>query len=357
MTTAETPKPEFPEGFSGLLKLEGGDADRHQAKAEQVAELLIGIQRLAYLLAAQDNNQEIGERLKPSRVVRDAYALRCGTPQAGSYAMPLAAGCGHEGATDNLLDRIGEIWQAVASGDSNSLQRLFGHDLCRRILREVAKILPHEQEGVQLCLWTRKSATPARLDSGASSFVKSQLAPPETQDAVMTVTGELLKIDFGNRQITLLYPGGREIVCSYLPEAEELLLDSRKDKIQVTGRFVLDSQGLPTKMMDVTRIEALDLSPLVITKLPNGQALLAPMSLEPVLDEDSQQYLCIEQTEIGLSAFGLNREILFSEVHEQLSMLWQEYALEEDSNLDPQALALKSALLALAYPEATHAEK
>ena len=107
--------------------------------------------------------------------------------------------------------------------------------------------------------------------------------------------------------------------------------------------------------MDVSRIEPLDLSPLVITDLEaNGLALRAPLEWTPTLDEDSQQYLCIEDPSLGLNVFALNREHLLAEVQEQLIMLWHEYACAPDDELDTEARVLKSRLHAAM--EAANAE-
>jgi len=348
MTQSPAITPDIPDRFSALLKFEGGEADHHQASAENLVAVLSGMQRIAYLLAAQDSGLAIGERLKPSRAMKQAYALHCGTPQAGSYAVPMmtAPVAQHQLEFDppggDLLDRIREIWQLVVACDRGALQQLLAPELAKRVLLEIQKILPKEQEGIRLSLWTRDAAAPACLDWQTNQSVKTMLEGPASTDAVMTVTGDLLKIDFANRQVTILYPPGREIVCTYLPEVEDTLVDARKEPFQVTGRFVLDDQGIPLRLMDVSRIEPLDLSPLIITTVPSlGLRLRLPLELCPSLDDDSQQYLCVALPSIGLDVFALTREQLFEEVHEQLAMLWTEFALESDERLDSEALEIK----------------
>lgn len=347
---------ELPEGFSALLKLEGGEADHHQVRAEHLATVLNGMQRIAYLLATQDSGQIVGMRIKPSRATRDGYALHCGTLREGSFAIPMVAGDSQcpelalEHQQENLLDRISNLWKYVADGDIQSLQRYLPADLVGRFLREILKLLPREQEGISLSLLTRRTTIPVKLDWRANHFVKGVLDRPSSIDAVMTVTGELLSIDFATRQITILYPPGRKIICTYLPEVEDTLIDARKEPIQVTGRFVLDDQGMPSSLMDVTRIEPLDLSPLVIATIPDvGVKFHHPLELTPTLDEDSQQYLCVSEESIGLDAFALNREQLFDEIHEQLTMLWKEYGDEPDEKLDQGARHIKLKLQSLVF--------
>ncbi|MFZ4703567.1 MAG: hypothetical protein ACOYMG_26290 [Candidatus Methylumidiphilus sp.] len=171
--------------------------------------------------------------------------------------------------------------------------------------------------------------------------------PKASEDAIMTVTGELLRIDFSTRQVTLLYPPTRrEIDCTYLPEVEDSIVETRKGFIQVTGRFVLDEEGNPNKLMDVTRVEPLDLSPIHITELDRLPVRMnEALELTPVLDEESQQYLCVEDQSLGLNAFALNRAQLLDEIQQQLAMLWTEYACASDDALDDDARALKRRLL------------
>ncbi len=98
--------------------------------------------------------------------------------------------------------------------------------------------------------------------------------------------------------------------------------------------------------MDVTRVEPLDLSPLHITELDRLPVRMnEALELTPVLDEESQQYLCVEDQSLGLNAFALNRAQLLDEIQQQLAMLWTEYACASDDALDDDARALKRRLL------------
>lgn len=343
----------LPDGFTALIKLEGRDADYHQARAEQLAVVLLGIQKVAYLLATADMDQNIGTRVKPNRVIRERYAIRCGIPQQGSYALPMAEGIGSDMLGDDgpslFFDRIQSIFNAVSLQDEQALRRILPSGLIERALREILKFLPKEQEGVSLSLATRSSPQAAVLSQKATRFIKETLSPATPEDTTTTVTGELQSIDFTARQLKIIYPPTRrEIVCTYLPEVEDTILESRKEPIQVTGQFVLDSDGNPIKLMDVSRVEPVDLSPLVFTQIGLiGVKFRHPFELQPVLDEESQQYLIVSHQDLNLYAFGVNREVLFDEVELQLFMLWQEYACADLAILDQEAQQLKARLLSL----------
>lgn len=350
--------PEIPPEYDALLRIAGGEADSHSIQSESLVAMLTGLQQLAFLLARLETGEPLGERFKPSRTMRKQFGLRCGVPLAGSYALPLAMGNQDELPIGPLpiLERLQTIWSALAMQDRSTLTRLLPDSFKTRALREFQRFLPKDQSSARLYLYTRSAPAGQALTWRSARFIDTLLIPDSTEDALMTVTGELQRIDFAARQVTILYPPTRrEIVCIYLPEIEENLLEARKEPIQVTGRFVLDKDGNPSQLMDVSRIEPLDLSPLVITDLEaNGLALRAPLEWTPTLDEDSQQYLCIEDPSLGLNVFALNREHLLAEVQEQLIMLWHEYACAPDDELDTEARVLKSRLHAAM--EAANAE-
>jgi hypothetical protein len=95
----------------------------------------------------------------------------------------------------------------------------------------------------------------------------------------------------------------------------------------------------------VSRIEPIDLSPLVVNALERiSVRMKVPLELVPTLDEENQPYLCVADSALGLDAFALRREHLFDEMQAQLAMLWQEYACAPDRELDAAARVLKARL-------------
>ena len=85
-----------------------------------------------------------------------------------------------------------------------------------------------------------------------------------TERQLMTVTGELIRINFDENKLFIrVRVTARQLECSYSPETEVDLLESRRGLIQVTGEFVIDETGHRLRLTAVNRIEPVDLSPLV----------------------------------------------------------------------------------------------
>jgi hypothetical protein len=64
----------------------------------------------------------------------------------------------------------------------------------------------------------------------------------------------------------------------------------------------------------------------------------------PTYDETGE-LLCLEHEPIGIHVFADTREELLAELAEQVCMLWDEYACEDDEKLTPAAIQLKKKLL------------
>jgi len=80
----------------------------------------------------------------------------------------------------------------------------------------------------------------------------------------------------------------------------------------------------------------------------------APITLDVFLDESKQLY-CVERADIGISASSSTREGLLGEIESQLAMLWQEYALASNEELDRPAREMKQALLERFFVESADA--
>ncbi len=121
------------------------------------------------------------------------------------------------------------------------------------------------------------------------------------------------------------------------------------DLIQVTGQVVDAEDGHPRQIVEVSRIEELDLSPFVITEFAPAVPLATPLRLDPFLSDD-EQLLRLEQPELDIDVFAPTRGELWNELREQLAMLWQEFAQERDEMLSEPARQLKARLLKLTNP-------
>jgi hypothetical protein len=166
---------------------------------------------------------------------------------------------------------------------------------------------------------------------------------------VRTVTGRLEAISFGEHKLTIIYqPKSRPLECFYDEDIELMLLENRRDLIQVTGRVLMDDDSHPKRIDEVEQIRDLDLSPFVLREIEGRDVCLRPrstFSFLPALTDD-EQFLCLEHAPWSLDVFAATRAELFAELKEQMLMLWMEYARERDDALSEPAKRIKRQLLA-----------
>jgi len=72
-----------------------------------------------------------------------------------------------------------------------------------------------------------------------------------------------------------------------------------------------------------------------------------PLMLETLEDEAVQGGICVTHKELGLSACGTTYLECNEIIREELTDLWEDYALASDGVLAPSAIALKNKLLAM----------
>ena len=123
---------------------------------------------------------------------------------------------------------------------------------------------------------------------------------------------------------------------------------TRRVLLQVTGRFVLDPQGHPTKLMDVRTIEAPDLSRAEFTEFEIGDrcfTISPPIVVAPELEPVEQQLFKATIPDFGFQLSGRTREELLQDFSEHMAFAWEEYAEADVGDLTEDAVRLRTKLL------------
>jgi hypothetical protein len=332
--------------------IEANGPHLHAVPADVLVQILEHAQRAFQLIGLHVEGRGIKQRARIARSTSDRFQLICQVPKAGSYAVPVEVGARNELFDEAMAKRATQIFEKlmrrISQKSANDLFEVLPDQLIlRRVLEAVKGMSPRADATWTLELRDAGDQAFASFDSTVIPFLQETLVPPGQREAERVVTGELKSIDFAAHKLTIIYrPTSRELDCLYDESLEDLLYERRRDLIQVTGRLLLDEGGNPKQIIDVTDIADLDLSPLVLGNCRFGDRVLEiapPLVLQPTMD-DSEQLLCVLDEQLGVDAFASTRETLFSEIAEQLDMLWHEYALAEDDALDPVALQRKCAL-------------
>lgn len=330
------------------LTVTGAETNDHQISIETLTQVLTGLQKTAYLLAAAKLNVPVQKRFAPNKEIKNNYTLRCGLPESGSYAVPISQ---YQATTvfddASILDSVKELFIAVKDGTHEQVLKLIPDSRYReKVLREMARYFP--KSGSNWGLSFSANGQSIAIENKAIRNIDNWLAPTAEVDTVMTVTGEMIRIDFFKNTIVLKYPPtNQEIECSYVQDIEDSIIENRRELIQVTGRFTLDSDSHPKTLSGVTRIEPVDLSELTFERITQDErelVFLPPLTFEPTLDESKQLFVIIDDS-LNINVYAQTREQLAEDLESELFFLWDEYAQEDSENLTPKANKLKEELL------------
>lgn len=341
------------------LHIETGTDNGDAVPAAVLAQILTSAQRSFELIGVHVEGRTIQQRARISATTRSRFQLVCRLPVPGCYAVPIELG-GNDLLAEHITAAM-DVFKKIIGGITNRDSVVIGKampdvGLRHRLLEAIRGMTPRADAKWSLKLWDAGSIEFGELNTDSDATIRAAIVPADEQAESQVVTGYLTNINFTNRIVTIFYPPTkREMECVYDDAVEDLLIENRRDLIQVTGLMVLDDTGVPKKITNVNDISELDLSPLVIDTVKVGKSVLKAkrnITLEPATDE-TKQLICVMNAELGIDAFARTRDALVSELNEQIGMLWQEYALVADDALDGVAIKMKQALLA-AFSEVAH---
>lgn len=115
----------------------------------------------------------------------------------------------------------------------------------------------------------------------------------------------------------------------------------------------LDLRVLGANGDAVESIDPLAMSDFVVREVPWREKRLLfhePLKLTPELTA-SRQHVTLKDDALHIHVIAPTREDLQAELHEQIGVLWSEYALEADEKLSDAARALKMRLRSALYEE------
>ncbi|HEY0018002.1 MAG TPA: hypothetical protein VGC13_16930 [Longimicrobium sp.] len=335
---------------------EEASPDVERVPARVLADALVHAQRAVHLLAISAVGREIRQRARIPAELAAQFVLECGVPGPGSYVQPVRLTTA-DGLVDavlgaHVLDRFQQIGTALSEGEWNSVRALVPDAAIRgRVVDEFVAMLPDPDAGWVVDLQNGMHRM-ARFDPGRvrvlREFQRVSRSPVEAIASPVTVTGELVRIDFAEHKLTIRHhPTQRRLECEYRPDAEEMLLENRRGFIRVTGLVELDEHNLPLRLTDVFDIQELDVSPIVLDSVVGRQRRLrfraGAASFRIELDEGGQ-LLVVRDPELEIHVFARTRAELLGDLIEQIEVMWLEYAEAEQAGLTDGAASLGRSL-------------
>ena len=328
------------------IRFVGEEMENHDISVENLVNTLNGFQKIIYYLASVEENIGVSKRFEIPKRVRQDYSLRCKIPIPGSYAMPIFLSSDRfEERHALIMDQLERFLGGLQKDDMDAIEDIFPDAKVRfRALRDVREFLPKAKDEWTV-MFNRGRKAEINLTSDITRFIDYYL---ESEKVLLTITGEIVQVDFAKRTFRLKYSStNREVRCFYPKLLETKILENRSTLVQVTGDCFLDIGQNPFKVENVSKIVVPDLSAMKIEtvewknqKLRFRQPLVIPLKY----DEETHQLMVAEDSSINLMAFAYTRDELLIEINEQVLFMWNRYVRSSREKLAKDALKLRNAL-------------
>ena len=340
------------------VRFEGPATRGHSVPVEVLTASLESLQKLVHLLALRRHEEPgtDGGASVPAEI-RRRYALICRLPKAGSYAVPITLGDDTGSQSTSMPGLSGDLqhlFRAVQNQDESDLERLFPAPRTRAAAnRALSDMVPKPRSGVRLVVQSKSGRDIFVPDSETGRFLKSLTASRADNEVGLSVAGLLKEIDFDKQRIRLEHPPtGRQLTCAYPRQLERMLVDSRRNLIQVLGEVTTGPEDIPKRIRSVDDIHLVDLSPIELREfVTQGRRVRArePIVFTPAMDDAYQHYV-LRDGPFGIRLVSLTRGDLETNLNEEMDVLWRHYACADDAKLTRAAQQLKQQLNGAFHP-------
>ena len=337
------------------LHFEGGGTLAHSLPAGVLIRSVRQLQRIVYLLARFQQGADI--RSAAGRDLEDRYGITCMVPELGGYALPVQIGdvaerLDHvESELSSVCERFQAVTRAVGSGHRESLDKAIPDSEYRvAIIAAYKAMQPPTRHGVVCSIENQQREK--LLDGTDVKQALKRLSAPSDEDVGLTsnyVTGELIRIDFAKQNCWLKY-NGQNIRAAYNIEVQSKLLEHSPGLVQVHGVVHYDKRRNIRHITDVDEVHGVE-SSLEIKRLHfDNMPYRATPPLRFNVRFDPQAQLYDLAGDFNISAFAESRAELEADLHEELDVLWHEYAQEDPARLSKDARRLQAELKARLVP-------
>jgi hypothetical protein len=319
-----------------------------------LAAVFSGLQDTVYFIATAVSGCELRPRMRVPVNIHETYRLMRVAEYNSAYTLevvfeePMQARLPLEPDERNIvLDKYMSLLDALSDADNQRVFALFPDASWRkRILYSVENHCPKKEDPWYLTFRREVTGCEVQLSAKSRVHIGELLTRRSLED--ITVSGELLRIHLDEHKIGIFYqPAKRLLDCYYNPELEDFIVKNLKGIVHITGKVELDSDGLPHKIVDVSDIRALDLSPLVLKSIeaPEGSLILKERQvIEPLFEDD---HVVLEIPDLNIVAGGETRDDAVEKLYSDFIWLWNEYALAPPEGLSQDARDLAEYLRAM----------
>jgi hypothetical protein len=328
------------------------------APADAVISSLTALQRMVYIIGMRSEGRRLSERVKPTAKVKREYAIVCRSPRHGSHIQPFNVASQAGAFTPAAVaarEKLLKVLKAFDSGNEELVENILPNARERWFIAKAAVgLLPPEDSGLKVAVRAGSRGpfnfTAERARPLLTKYEKG--SPPEVDEEV--VTGKLRAIDYGQTIVTIK-PGNDPALRMDYPHAlEEWLQANVRRRLQFTGRPKFNQKGDVSSFKEVYTVTEVEPTLEPIDEFKAGEQLVRavrPLAIPVTVDWPDRVFSYSDVT-LGIHAYALSYSELRQSVLEELDVLWRQYALAPEDELDSEAQLVKAAMLARFRTEA-----
>lgn len=342
-----------------ILDIKGEEADSHKVPASILVSMLKNLEDLFYLMANEDQGIEFDCRLRISAETRKNYKFLCSIPQTGSYSLPVEIESPdiEEELFSSPETTVVKFKNLLMDGNFEYYNRYFKTPKTRlKALTLAQSALPPIDSNyyVDILMGTRMGNS-RKLQGNLKILEKDTQSSFDNIPNFSILCGYLQKIDFKSSSFELSYPPTKRTFKCYYRRDEiidkilEFAAEDKDNLLQVSGDLTIGENEEPRELSNISNVCLIDVSPIVISEFEKDNKRFKfnkQIQLLPHIDDTKQLYQ-LEYPDLGLDISVFTRSELEDEIKEQISLLWYEYAEEDDKNLTNDAISLKNKILSM----------
>jgi hypothetical protein len=320
------------------------------APAEAVVASLNALQRMVYIIGMRAEGRALSERLKPTAKVRRDYALVCRAPKRGSHVQPFAIET-HQGVTGGAAfvarEKLLATLRAFDSGDEGKLEEAVPSARERWFLAQAANgLLPPEESGLEVMIRSGPKGPFAFKADRARALLRiyNTPQPPAVDEEV--VVGKLRAIDYGQTIMTIKPGNEPTLRMDYPLPLEGWLQNNVRKRLRFAGLPRFSARGDITSFSEIHSVTELEPHLDAIDRFTSDGVVYGtnrPISL-PVTVLWADRLYAFTDAKLGIDVVVNDVKELRAAVLSQLDMLWRQYALADDDDLDEEAQQVKRSL-------------
>lgn len=342
-----------------LKFLERGGRRKGGVRAGAIAAVTTDMQRVCTIM----EELAVGLVVEAAAGRREANSLSSRQLEQERYDIPLdfSPSAMSKGAArrEDMLEALSFFLSSVKKGDLSAFIQKFGSEpKISEILRKLsdvaslctaeAKIILQYENDMEFDFYTYRKNLNHAIKSIAA---KSGHPDEELMDCIIA---KLDSVDFMNQILHFKHSEKNDLLkFKYSKDDLHLVkgiaeaVGFENNFLELLGNMKFKRDGSPSKISNLTEIRKVNLEKVTVTEVTTRDGVIEPAKPLVFCPELSKRKTIYEVDvgKFGNILFEQRRDFLVGQIYEYLAFVWESYAMEDDKNLDSEALKLKKTML------------